>query len=380
MKTADADFAKINVDLVLQKGRAFLFLLASSFRAHAVFFVLIGVYLAGLEIVKRKAGINGELGPFWMLRSFVGFIVPTTLLSIVIMRFLHMIYYVRPKTSPTIYLLKDVWQFLSNPKRLINAIPMIFILIYFILCFSTIKDAVPLVHPFAWDTTLMKLDRAVHFGTDPWRLLHPILGYAPITFLLNIVYNVWFVVIWMAWVWFAFASEQSELRLQYLLSYFLSWSIGGSLLAIVFSSAGPVYYGNLDLGSNPYAELISYLRATSEVIPLWAVNTQDLLWQAYLNNNEGMISGISAMPSMHNTAAFTIALVGWRINRKVGIAGSLFAFAIFLGSIHLGWHYAVDAYAGFAVAGTCWWVSGRFARWYMNLSFVKSHKEELQAL
>ena len=77
------------------------------------------------------------------------------------------------------------------------------------------------------------------------------------------------------------------------------------------------------------------------------------------------------MPSMHNVAAMTIALLGWKINRKAGIAGSLFAFAIFLGSIHLGWHYAVDAYFGFLIAGICWWVSGHVARWYMQLSFVK---------
>ncbi len=362
------------------KARTFMVQLAHSFMAHGVFFLLVAAYLLGLKIVVDLAGMHIETGPFWMLRSFIGFIVPTTLLSIVIMRFLNMVVYVRPEGSPTLYLLRDIWKFLGTPARLLNAIPMIFVLIYFVLCFSTIKDAVPMVHPFAWDTTLMELDRTVHFGMDPWRILHPLLGYAPVTFLLNIVYNFWFVMIWMAWVWMAFAKQQSALRLQYLIAYFISWSIGGSLLAIVFSSAGPVYYGKLVEGVNPYAPLMSYLHATSEIVPLWAVDTQEMLWQAYLNNGEGLVSGISAMPSMHNTAAFMIALLGWRINRKAGIAGSLFAFAIFLGSIHLGWHYAVDAYFGFAIAALSWWVSGRFVRWYLELEFVKKHTEQLEAM
>ena len=195
------------------------------------------------------------MGLSWVLRCLVGLIIPTTLLSILIMRFLHMVYFVRPKTSPTIYLLKDMGRFLRSRARWLNAAPMIATLVYFILCFSTIKQLVPVINPFSFDMTFMELDRTLHFGMDPWRILQPILGYAPITFILNLVYNLWFVIVWMAWVWMAFAKRQSELRLQYLLAYILGWSIGGSLLAVVFSSAGPVYYGNLGLGADPYAFL-----------------------------------------------------------------------------------------------------------------------------
>ena len=312
-------------------------LLVTSFQAHALFFALIAAYMIGMLYVLSLTGTRVDMGVSWIMRSLMGLIIPTTLLSILIMRFMHMVYFIRPKTSPTIYLAKDMGRFLSSPARLLNAAPMILVLVYFVLCFSTIKELVPVVNPFSWDTTFMELDRTLHFGMDPWRILQPVLGYAPITFLLNIVYNVWFVVVWMAFVWMAFAKRQSELRLQYLLAYILGWSIGGSLLAVVFSSAGPVYYGNLGLGADPYAPLMSYLRSVSEVVPLWALDTQDMLWESYQNDGKGLVSGISAMPSMHNVAAMTIALLGWKINRKAGIAGSLFALAIFLGSIHLGW-------------------------------------------
>jgi hypothetical protein len=39
-----------------------------------------------------------------------------------------------------------------------------------------------------------------------------------------------------------------------------------------------------------------------------------------------------------------------------------FALIILVGSIHLGWHYAVDAYAGFLVAAGCWFG----ARWLVR--------------
>ena len=379
MRAGVISLSRGQMESVVQHSQVFLSRLATSFRAHFVFFVLVITYLSGMMIVLNLAGMQVEMGPLWMLRTFLGFIVPTTLLSILIMRFLHMIYYVRPEGSPTIYLAKDIWQFLSSPRRLLNAIPMIFVLIYFVLCFSTIKDAVPLVNPFSWDMTFMELDRTLHFGMDPWRILHPILGYAPITFLLNIIYNVWFVVVWMAWVWLAFAEKQSALRLQYLIAYFLSWSIGGSLLAIVFSSAGPVYYGNLDLGANPYAPLMSYLRATSEIVPLWAINTQDLLWEAYLNNGQGLVSGISAMPSMHNTAAFMIALLGWADQFALRASlGHCLRLAFSLGSIHLGWHYAVDAYLGFAIAGLSWVLSGDFCSLVFGARFRQKTRDTVE--
>ena len=50
--------------------------------------------------------------------------------------------------------------------------------------------------------------------------------------------------------------------------------------------------------------------------------------------------------------------------RWVGILFSIFLALIFLGSIMLGWHYAIDAYAGAAVAVFGWWAAGRpRSRW-----------------
>ena len=72
-----------------------------------------------------------------------------------------------------------------------------------------------------------------------------------------------------------------------------------------------------------------------------------------------MGSGISAMPSMHVALATLFALVGWRTNRWVGIATTLFAVIIQIGSVHLGWHYAIDGYAGAVGMIVIWLLVGR---------------------
>jgi hypothetical protein len=108
---------------------------------------------------------------------------------------------------------------------------------------------------------------------------------------------------------------------------------------------------------------MQYLYRTNETIPIWALDTQQMLWRDYQHSRTGLGSGISAMPSVHVATATLLALFGWQYSRPYGIALTLFAVIIFIGSIHLGWHYAVDGYA--AILGTLaiWWGVGRWQSW-----------------
>ncbi|MBW2186739.1 MAG: phosphatase PAP2 family protein [Deltaproteobacteria bacterium] len=56
------------------------------------------------------------------------------------------------------------------------------------------------------------------------------------------------------------------------------------------------------------------------------------------------------MPSMHVATSTLFALLGWRSNRALGIILTIFLVIIMIGSIHLGWHYAIDGYV--AIIGT----------------------------
>ena len=99
---------------------------------------------------------------------------------------------------------------------------------------------------------------------------------------------------------------------------------------------------------------------TNEVVPVWALDVQQMLWDNYQNNKVGMGSGISAMPSMHVATATLMALFGWQYSRIAGIVLTLYALVIFIGSVHLGWHYALDGYVGALGAALVWWLVGRW--------------------
>jgi membrane-associated phospholipid phosphatase len=159
--------------------------------------------------------------------------------------------------------------------------------------------------------------------------------------------------------WLVFCRERAALRMQFLLSFVLSWALLGNVMAVLFSSAGPCYYGLLQGGPDPYAGLLQYLHQADREMPLLALRVQALLWQDYVQHTSISGLAISSMPSMHVASAVLLALLGWRLNRAAGIALTAFAVLILLGSVHLGWHYAVDGYAGALGAALLWHLVGR---------------------
>jgi membrane-associated phospholipid phosphatase len=94
---------------------------------------------------------------------------------------------------------------------------------------------------------------------------------------------------------------------------------------------------------------------------VWSIQVQDMLWHSYATGH-GEITGISAMPSLHVTVAVLLMLLGWRTNRWLGAAMSVFAGLVVIGSIHLAWHYAVDGIAGAGLAVFFWWAAALLVR------------------
>ena len=68
------------------------------------------------------------------------------------------------------------------------------------------------------------------------------------------------------------------------------------------------------------------------------------------------------MPSVHNGLAALFALAASRLNRIAGWALWAYAALIWLGSIHLGWHYALDGIVGIALTYGIWIVCGAHRR------------------
>ena len=245
-----------------------------------------------------------------------------------------------------------------TPERLLGALVVLLVLPLFVSVFTGIKALIPVVHPFAWDEAFAVWDRLLHGGIDPWRLLHPVFGTPWATTAVNFFYHLWLFVVYGVLFWQAFSARDPRLRMQFLLSFVVTWSLLGSLLALLLSSGGPVYYGRLTGLADPYLPLLDYLKAAREVAPVWALEVQDMLWRKYTDGESGFGAGISAMPSMHVSATVLFALLARRVHRWLGYLFTAFALAILIGSVHLAWHYAIDGYLAALLTWLIWRVCG----------------------
>ncbi len=281
--------------------------------------------------------------------------------------------------SPTLQLARDLKEVFANRAALLNFAVIYPAFILFMFTFTELKGNIPLINPYGWDATFAHLDKALFAGHDPWRLLEPLLGNAYVTFIINFVYNFWFFLFLGSLISVAISRTITQADVRYLLSFMLAWSIGGSLLATLFSSAGPAFYGRLGLSPDVYAPLMNKLHAFNQVLPVWALEKQDALWSLF-EMKRVELGGMSAFPSMHNAQATLMALYAWKLGRKLGWAATIYAGFIMTGSVWLGWHYAVDAMAGIAIAWGLWMLSGPLAAAIMKRPAMRRYRAVLRAL
>jgi hypothetical protein len=196
---------------------------------------------------------------------------------------------------------------------------------------------------------LTAADRWIHGGRLPWQYLSALLA-RPSMVLLDRFYAVWYlafayVVIREAW------SRPSRRQARFFGAFALVWIVG-SVLAVVIPSAGPVFYARVTGDATPYGHL-EWVLSTG---PLLATTLQRDLWSAYAQGAGGLVKGIAAFPSLHVAmpALYAASARGPR-ERWLWIA---FLLLTLVGSIVLGWHYAVDGYAGIVLSVACWRVAG----------------------
>ena len=228
--------------------------------------------------------------------------------------------------------------------------------------FNAFKQMVLPVAGFAYDPIFAKADKFLFLGSDPWRVTHAFLGSPNATWLVDRAYHGWFVpmsvgVLLCAWL----PASTYRVRNQYLLSYVAIWIGIGSVLAFLLPSAGPCYYENF---AGPYpsvAELTERLIAAQAAAgaKLTALSNQAGLLRLFGGDTLAVGAGISAMPSVHNGLAILFAIAGWRVNKALGCILAAYAVLIWVGSVHLGWHYAIDGIAAAVLTFGIWFVAGR---------------------
>lgn len=324
--------------------------------------------LAPILVARELSIYPRPFGLLWL--AYLGFFA-TAGIAIFSAFALWYLYHARIRKVPNFQ--SVAWQRIRRDflhrDRLLLALPVFALWPITASAFSYLKSVMPLVQPFYLDPLLHQWDRALHFGIDPWRLLQPLIGYTWITYVINFVYALWFFVFQAVLVLQACATGDRKRRMHYLLTMALAWALIGNLAATLLSSAGPCYYGLVVAGQDPFAPLMGYLREVAANLSFRAFGQeihlsfttlmlQDLLWQSQISGDYGIAKGISAAPSMHMASSWII----WRLSCSMGKAarlfGSVFLLFIFVGSIHLGWHYAIDGYLAVAAAWMLWRLTG----------------------
>lgn len=225
--------------------------------------------------------------------------------------------------------------------------------------YGVLKMAMPLSAPFAWDDTLARVDRILFLGIDPWRITHALFGAPLPTRLIDIAYTLWVPLVMVGVL--AAALARPELRARYFLSFGLSWLLIGVVGAYLLSSAGPCYSVNIGAETARWFQpLMERLQAQDEALGIGAVKWQAVLWESHVGKEYAFGRGISAAPSMHNAICMLYVLATARAGLGARIAARLFAVLILVGSVHTGWHYAVDGLIGWAMTFAIWQASGAY--------------------
>ena len=326
-------------------------------RLHIWFLAGIALYVAAGQVIPRLWGLEDFIRVS-LYRETLPMLLILYLVCFVLGHLLYVLLWLRP-ANPGARILQDYRERFLTFERLAGAALMILLVQVLFSVFTSFKVMIPRFVPFSWDADFERWDRALHFGQAPWELLQPLIGTPWITEIVSFNYQVWFFVLNGLMFWMAFSLRDPRLRMQFFLTSLLIWSLLGNLLATLLSSAGPCYFPLVTGAPDPYVPLFDYLSAVSEQHYLPQLALQELLWNDYQAGGVLQARGISAMPSMHVASASLLLLLGWRLGRAAGWALTVFFGLILVGSVHLGWHYALDGYIAAPLTWLLWHLVGR---------------------
>jgi hypothetical protein len=264
--------------------------------------------------------------------------------------------------------------------RVIARIPLFLVLAVLLPLFALMKPLIPVFQPYSWDLTLIGWERSM-LGADAWLILQPALGYPIITSVLSVLYHAWFLIVYPGSLFILLYPGADNIRRRYFLSFVMIWLVIGFALAIGFSSVGPCFVEPI-LGDSSFSAQMAYLNAANAQYPVMVLDVQAMLLQTYQAQGPGHGAGISAMPSMHVAMAFLFYLAMRHISRRAGWAALAFCMLIWIASIHLAYHYALDGAVAVAATLVLWFAAKAVFVWWDKLlpNFKPTEKTTSDAL
>lgn len=240
----------------------------------------------------------------------------------------------------------------SNQRiaSLLCGVVLMQVMVLFVGTFTAVKNVLPVWQGgFPYDRLHADIDKALHFGADPWRWLYAFGGHDLVRVAVEWNYTTLYFVLCFGGLFFVVTSPAARsVRNRYLFEFMLVWIVVGNLLAGLFLSAGPAFYGFVTGDQVRFAEQLQFI-AKGLGNPSSAARLQAYLWDLYATRQFGFASGISAFPSVHVGLVMMNALFLKDRDWRLGAIGFGYVALIMASSVYLGWHYAIDGYVAVVV-------------------------------
>jgi hypothetical protein len=220
----------------------------------------------------------------------------------------------------------------------------------FLAGFTASKTAIPFIVGYNWDSTFADLDVLV-LGENAWQITHAWLGFRWVGVLEWAYTFGWGLVFLVGSSLVAIHAQRRDLA-TFFTAMFLTWMIGGFVVAYGFSAAGPVFVHLVEPTSGTrFQELRETL--AGNLAPEGLLRTTQSYLESSLHDHTAYKGGgISAMPSMHIGAASIFVLATRR--SSLFLPSIAFWIVIFVLSAYFGYHYWIDAIPAAAIAWLSW--------------------------
>lgn len=327
-------------------GARFRTSLLSEIRADRWLYACIALYVGAAGLLAVAIGERQDFHPFLYLADGVagafGVLVP-----IAVLLRAAIVGAIRQPLTPLTAFGRELVR--TMQPRFAAGFLLFCAILVFYGSFTSVKNLLPDLFRIDWDVRLANIDRALFWGNDPATVLSQAIGPRGVLAIDFVYSRLWFIALLGISTWAALSTRYAHLRMQFFMSLLLCWILLGNVLAGIFLSGGPIYYDELTHDPFRFAALHSSLSGTKAEVYAY------YLWDLSQGKTIGLGTGISAFPSMHISISVLLTFYVWAVDRRFGLIGALFTIVMLVGSVRLGWHYAIDGYASIVLTPIVWW-------------------------